>query len=64
MIINNLKSGIINEIKNNVISFVEGVINGNTQNLNEALFNNAISIAKQSRNKISMQEEEIEEELK
>ena len=63
MIINNVKSGMINEIKNNVISFVEGVINGNTQNLNEALFDNAVSIGEQARNKISMQEEEIEEEL-
>ena len=62
-IINNLKSGIANIIKNNIISFVEGVINGNTQHLNNALFNNAVSIGEQSRNKISMQEEEIEEEL-
>ena len=62
-ILNILESGIVNGIKNNVISFVEGVINGNTKNLNETLFNNAVSIGNQSRNKISIQEEEIEEEL-
>ena len=41
----------INGIKNNVIGFVEGVINGNIQNLNDALFDNAVSIANQSKNK-------------
>ena len=63
MILNILESGIKTGINNNVIGFVEGVINGNTQNLNEALFNNAVSIGNQSKNKISIQEEEIEEEL-
>ena len=51
MILNIVQSGMINGINNNVTSFVEGVINGNTQNLNDALFDNAVGIGEQSRNK-------------